>query len=142
MRKSTLIIATSLFLFCSCGNSLTDRFGWNYGRKLAEGNLEVGMTKEMCCAIDIDSADYKISKYIEENGDIIEEWQRDFSKLRSEIDGVWGPGFAPNDESAERIVDLVYANAESFSKANNKALGKKIPNNQLVNTPYYQTLYQ
>ena len=117
-------------------NKLIDRFGYDYGRKLANGRLEVGMTKEMCYAIDIDNADYKISRHIERNGDIIEEWVIDFSNLKREIEKEFGSGITPDDAFTEQIMDFTYAFAESFSQMYTMTSGKKLPNNQLVNNRF------
>lgn len=112
-------------------NKLIDRFGYDYGRKLANGSLEIGMTKEMCYAIDINDADYKISRHRERNGDIIEEWERDLSKVIQETYDEFG--IMPDEAFVEQIMDFTYAFAESFSQMYTMTSGKRLSNNQLVN---------
>lgn len=117
-------------------NSLIAKYGRKNGNKLADGKLEIGMTKEMCYAIDINDNDYKISRYKEKNGAIIEEWERDFSNLRSEIDREFGVGGLLDDASAEQIMDFAYAFAESFAQSYTKTSGNKINENQIVNSRF------
>ena len=119
-------------------NNLISRFGWDNGTKLADGKLQIGMTKEMCYAIDISDADYKITRHKERNGDIIEEWVIDFGNLRNEIDDVLGlgPGLAPDDALAEQFVDFTYAFAESFAQAFTATSGIQLSNNQIVNNRF------
>ena len=120
-------------------NSLITRFGRDNGRKLAEGELEIGMTKEMCYAIGIDDEDYKISKHREWNGNVIEEWERDFSKALQETYDEFG--IMPDEAFMENILDFTYAFAESFSQmytmtSGNKLSNNKLSNNQLVNNRF------
>jgi hypothetical protein len=117
-------------------NSLIAKYGRKSGNKLADGKLEIGMTKEMCYAIDINDNDYKISRYKGKNGAIIEEWERDFSNLRGEIDREFGVGGLLDDASAEQIMDFAYAFAESFAQSYTKTSGNKINENQIVNSRF------
>ena len=115
-------------------NSLKDRFGRVNGQKLAEGELEIGMTKEMCYAIGIDDEDYKISRHREWSGNVIEEWERDFSKAMQETYDEFG--IMLDEAFAEQIMDFTYAFAESFSQMYTMTSGNKLSNNQLVNNRF------
>ena len=91
---------------------LIAKYGQAKGTKLANGILEIGMTKDMCEDIGIDESVYRVSKHRDINGKTIEEWEYDPDKVMSAVNNEFNSIDTDDVESA-----LAVALVQAFTQA-------------------------